>query len=100
MLHSWCGVSREVIDIFGQVLALCRYARIRHRGHKAWTAATSTDVLSDTGVAHDLQQELLTMDSNDVAGGNRIRGISPQTGDDSTPNSHLVHIAELTAKLR
>jgi hypothetical protein len=92
--HSWCGVSSEVIDIFGQVLALCRFARIRHRGGKAWTAAATADALSDIGVAHDLQKELLAMDFNDILDEDELRGLSLQTGDETTPISHLVHIAE------
>ena len=92
--HSWCGVSSEVIDVFGQVLALCRCARIRHRGCKAWTTAATTDALSDIGAAHDLQKELLSMHFSDISDKDKLRGVRLQTSDETTPISHLVHIAE------
>lgn len=92
--NSWCGVSNEVIDIFGQVLALCRSSRQKaHSTHDRATASLTT-ALCDIAVAHELQQELLALDFGTLVSMEEAQGFSVETQDDKTPIVHLVLTAE------
>lgn len=91
---SWCGVSNEVIDIFGQVLALCRSARQKARPNHDGTTANLISALCDIAVAHELQQELLALDFGTLVSMEEAQGFSVETQDDKTPICHLVLTAE------
>ncbi|RSL57788.1 hypothetical protein CEP54_008100 [Fusarium duplospermum] len=85
--NSWCGISNEVIDLFGQVLALCHN---KARGNSSWT----TDALYDTYLAHEFQRELLAMDFDTLVLMDEANGYFIETRDDKTPISHLLQTAE------
>ncbi|KAM0437822.1 hypothetical protein ACHAPT_002187 [Fusarium lateritium] len=85
--NSWCGVSNEVIDLFGQVLALCR---TRVQGNHD----TTTDALYDVSLAHEFQSELLAMDFDTLVLMDEVNGYFVETRDDKTPLSHLLQTAE------
>ena len=92
--NSWCGISNEVIDIFGQVLNLCRIAR--HRAiYSTATILEMEDIpLCDKLLAQSLQHELISMDFNAFISAEEARGFPVLTRDDNTPVSHLVQTAE------
>ena len=92
--NSWCGLSSEVIDVFGQTLALYRVARERKRQGHASTAAAACDAVCDIGIAHELLRELLAMNFDDTVQADELLGFSLHTGDQKTPLSHLQLIAE------
>ncbi|KAK3686763.1 hypothetical protein LTR37_019478 [Vermiconidia calcicola] len=92
--NSWCGLSSEVIDLFGQTLALYRNARDRQRQRKASTAAATRDAVCDIGIAHELLRELLAMNFDDTVRSDELLGFSLHTGDQKTPLTHLKKIAE------
>lgn len=85
--NSWCGISNEVIDLFGQVLALCRTkVRCNH--------STTTDALYDISLAHEFQEQLLAMDFDTLVLMDEVNGYFIETRDDKTPISHLLQTAE------
>ncbi|KAM5346158.1 hypothetical protein ACJ41O_009163 [Fusarium nematophilum] len=90
--NSWCGLSNEVIDVFGQVLALCRSARL-YNGSEL-TVATTSRALCDMMYARELQRELMVMDFGSLVLMEEVQGFPVQTGDDKTPLSHLLQTAE------
>lgn len=91
---SWCGVSNEVIDTFGQVLALCRSARQQAHLNHGGTVASLTTALCDIAVAHELQRELLALDFGTLVSMEEAQGFLVHTQDDKTPIFHLVLTAE------
>ncbi|CAH0017123.1 unnamed protein product [Clonostachys rhizophaga] len=92
--NSWCGVSKEVIDVFGQVLALCRSACDTSRPRSTLTVLATSNVLCDMALAHEFQRELLGMDFDALILQEEDHGFPVQTRDDSTPISHLLLTAE------
>ncbi|CAG9990579.1 unnamed protein product [Clonostachys byssicola] len=92
--NSWCGVSKEVIDVFGQVLALCRSACETNRPRSTLTVLTTSNVLCDMALAHEFQRELLGMDFDALILQEEDHGFPVQTRDDTTPISHLLLTAE------
>ena len=93
-LHPWCGASSEVIDLFGQCVALCRSSRNRYRNRIQTTLKSRSDALAEIAIARDLQQELLGMDFDVMIAMDELRGISLHTGDEKTPITHLIITAE------
>lgn len=93
-LHSWCGLSSEVIDIFGRVVALCRSYRVQYRTANPSPAISIFNEPSDVGLAWDLQHQLLGMDFDLDIATQELSGISMRTGDEKTPLSHLIFTAE------
>lgn len=93
-LHPFCGASSEVIDLFGQCVALCRSSRSRHRQRTKHSLRSTTDALAEIALARDLQNELLQMDFDVMVAVEELQGISLHTGDEKTPVSHLVLTAE------
>ncbi|KAJ4311205.1 hypothetical protein N0V84_010567 [Fusarium piperis] len=85
--NSWCGISNEVIDLFGQVLALCR---TKARGN----LSTTTDTLYDMSLSQEFQEELLAMDFDTLVLMDEANGYFIETRDDRTPISHLLQTAE------
>lgn len=86
--NSWCGVSSDAIDLFGQVLALCRSARVESRYlNLPWESGLSA-------IAQDLQMELQSLDLHSPLLEDDLLGFSTDTGDDLTPTSHLLLTAE------
>lgn len=97
--NSWCGVSNEVIEVFGQVLALCRSACEYNRDKKSLTLDTASKTLCDIAVAHDLEKELLSMDFDTIVLLEEVQGFYVvETLDDNTPISHLLQTAEAYRK--
>ncbi|KAI9170825.1 hypothetical protein HJFPF1_00299 [Paramyrothecium foliicola] len=92
--NSWCGVSSEVIDIFGQVLALCRTAHLYQVGSHGLTMANASRALCDISVAYELQRELLAMDFGSLISMEEAQGFHVRTNDNKTPVSHLLQTAE------
>jgi len=92
--NSWCGLSSEVIDVFGQTLALYRSARIRHRQGVFNAIAATCDAVCDFGIAHELLRELLGMNFDDTVRSDQLLGFTLHTYDHKTPLSHLKLIAE------
>ena len=93
-LHPWCGISSEVIDLFGQVLALCRSTRSKDNRSRASQSNTTADMLCDIHIARDLQNELLVLDFDAIVTADEIPGRCLQTGDEKTPITHLIRTAE------
>lgn len=85
--NSWCGISNEVIDLFGQVLALCSTKVGGNRN-------TAADALCDISLAHEFQAELLAMDFDTLVLMDEVNGYFIETRDDKTPISHLLQTAE------
>lgn len=93
--NSWSGVSDEVIDVFGQVLALCYHAhRSRRKNQGSFNAETATLGLCDVSLAHELQRELLNMDFELLILIDEVHGFPVQTQDNNTPTAHLLQTAE------
>jgi hypothetical protein len=92
--NSWCGVSSEVIHIFGQVTALCLGAYHRQNDTRPRNLMASVDGLCDISVARDLQKELHSMDFVSLCSKEESEGYIVQTRDDKTPLSHLLLTAE------
>lgn len=92
--NSWCGLSNEVIDIFGQVLALCLSARRHSNSKTAISPASISNELWDLSLAHDLHTELQKMDFDKVILQEEMRGFPVLTRDESTPITDLKQTAE------
>lgn len=92
--NSWCGVSMEVIDVFGQVLALCRSACVDPKKQDSTTVATASNVLCAMSLAHEFQKELLAMDFRILVLLEEAQGYPVQTQDEKTPIAHLIQTAE------
>ncbi|KAJ3536907.1 hypothetical protein NM208_g6522 [Fusarium decemcellulare] len=92
--NSWCGLSNEVINVFGQVLALCRSVCYRDKRNATLTLETASNALCDISVAHELQRELLAMDFETLVLMEEAQGYHVETQDDKTPLSHLLQTAE------
>lgn len=93
--NSWCGISNEVIEVFGQVLALCRSACEYNQDKRSLTLATTSKALCDMAVAHELARELLSMDFDTIVLLEEAQGFYVvETQDDNTPISHLLQTAE------
>ncbi|KAJ4109700.1 hypothetical protein NW768_012136 [Fusarium equiseti] len=93
--NSWCGISNEVVEIFGQVLALCRSACKNHQDKATLTLETTSKALCDLAVAHELEKELLSMDFDTMVLLEEVQGFYVDTWDDNTPVSHLLQTAEI-----
>lgn len=86
--NSWCGVSSDAIDLFGQVLALCRSARVESR---------YLNLPAESGfsaIARELHMELQSLDLHSPLLEDDLLGFSTDTGDHLTPTSHLLLTAE------
>ena len=93
--NSWSGVSDEVIDVFGQVLALCYHAHhSRRKSQGSFNAERATLGLCDVSLAHELQRELLNMDFELLILIDEAHGFPVQTQDSNTPTPHLLQTAE------
>lgn len=93
--NSWCGISNEVIDMFGQVLALCRTTvgrEFRYGNNSSVTELSNT--LCDLSIAHELYRELASTDFNALVLIDEVQGFPVHTQDDNTPIAHLVQTAE------
>lgn len=96
--NSWCGISNEVIEVFGQVLALCRSACEYDQDKSSLDLDTTSKALCDIAVAHELAKELLNMDFDTVVLLEEVQGFYVETRDDNTPVSHLLQTAEAYRK--
>lgn len=96
--NSWCGVSNDVVEIFGQVLALCRSACEDNRNKTLLTLGTASKALCDIAVANELEKELLNMDFDTVVLLEEVQGFHVDTQDSNTPVSHLLQTAEAYRK--
>lgn len=96
--NSWCGISNEVIEVFGQVLALCRSACEYNRDKALLTLDTASKALCDIAVANELEKELLSMDFDTIVLLEEVQGFDVDTQDDNTPVSHLLQTAEAYRK--
>ncbi|GKU07666.1 unnamed protein product [Fusarium langsethiae] len=96
--NSWCGISDEVIEVFGQVLALCRSACDYSQSNTSITTEAATRTLCDIAVANDLKTELLNMDFDTIVLLEEVEGYYVETQDEKTPVSHLLQTAEAYRK--
>ncbi|KAF2847333.1 hypothetical protein T440DRAFT_213024 [Plenodomus tracheiphilus IPT5] len=92
--NSWCGISSEVIHVYGQVLALCRSVSMRTGHAEISIVAKASDTLCDFSIARELQKELLAMDFETYVLLEEAHGYLVQTHDQNTPVSHLLQTAE------
>ncbi|KAJ5300063.1 hypothetical protein N7508_007306 [Penicillium antarcticum] len=92
--NSWSGISNEVVDVSGQVLALCYNVSHQRKNTAGFTTLLACEILSNFSLAHDLQRELLAMDFETLVLMDEIQGFPVQTQDDNTPIAHLVQTAE------
>ncbi|KAF2716636.1 hypothetical protein K431DRAFT_323668 [Polychaeton citri CBS 116435] len=93
-LHPWTGISRHIQEQFSLVLALCRTHQQRSRNNGLQMAAQLYDSIRDIELAHELESELLTFDPGVTDGFGSLDDSSLDTGDSTTPISHLVDVAE------
>jgi hypothetical protein len=96
--NSWCGISNEVVESFGQVLALCQSACEYNQEKTNLTLDTTSRALCDLAVAHELENELLSMDFDTIVLLEEVQGFLVDTRDDNTPVSHLIQTAEAYRK--
>lgn len=96
--NSWCGISNEVVETFGQVLALCQSAYENNQPKTNLTLHTTSRALCDLAVAHELENELLRMDFDTIVLLEEVQGFLVDTRDDNTPVSHLLQTAEAYRK--
>lgn len=96
--NSWCGVSNEVIEVFGQVLALCRSACEYNQDKTLLSLHTTSKALCDIAVANELATELLSMDFDTIVLLEEVQGFDVDTQDSNTPVSHLLQTAEAYRK--
>lgn len=92
--NSWSGISNEVVDVSGQVLALCYNVTRQRKNTAGFTTLMAGEILCNLSLAHDLQRELLAMDFETLVLMDEIQGFPVQTQDDNTPIAHLVQTAE------
>jgi hypothetical protein len=96
--NSGCGISNEVVETFGQVLALCQSACEYNQEKTNLTLDTTSRALCDLAVAHELENELLSMDFDTIVLLEEVQGFLVDTRDDNTPVSHLLQTAEAYRK--
>ncbi|KAK2592008.1 hypothetical protein QQS21_010279 [Conoideocrella luteorostrata] len=92
--NSWCGISSEVIDVFGQALALCHSACQKNKQKRVLTTRAAGEMFFDISLAQLLQKELLAMDFANLLSVEEMHGFPIDTRDNNSPTSHLF----LTAK--
>lgn len=93
--NSWCGVSGEVIAIFGKVMSLCVAVSERHkRGSRCRRSTHTHNADTEVKLARQYRQFLESMDFDAKLRLEEQLGFSLQTQDAKTPLSHLIHIAE------
>lgn len=96
--NSWCGISNEVIETFGLVMALCRTACDFTQDAGASTLQATSKALCDIAVAQELEKELLGMDFEMTVLLEEVQGFYVDTQDRNTPVSHLLQTAEAYRK--
>ncbi|KAI1014566.1 hypothetical protein LB504_012195 [Fusarium proliferatum] len=96
--NSWCGISNEVIEIFGQILALCRNACDYNQDQRTVSLEVASKILCDIAVARELEKELLSMDFDTIVLLEELQGFYVDTRDHNTPVSHLLETAEAYRK--
>ncbi|KAJ8118408.1 hypothetical protein OPT61_g600 [Boeremia exigua] len=96
--NSWCGISSEVISMYGQVLALCRSVSICSTDSHPSATEKATDLLCNMSIARDLHRELLTVDFDVLTLLEEAQGYPVVTQDHRTPISHLLQTAEAFRK--
>ncbi|KAK5765713.1 hypothetical protein LTS12_004219 [Elasticomyces elasticus] len=89
--NSSCGISSEVVDLFGQALTLCRIAHARQTDGKAFCIE---DAECELAIAHELQRELLELDFEKIVQIDVFLGFPLYTGDQNTPLVHHIYAAE------
>ncbi|KAE8137525.1 hypothetical protein BDV38DRAFT_283077 [Aspergillus pseudotamarii] len=92
--NAWCGVSKEVVDVFGQVLALCRNVCQETKNNNPLVILMRRSSACDIFFACDLRTNLLAMDFSTLTIMEETQGFPVQTRDDNTPISHLLQTAE------
>lgn len=92
--NSWCGVSSEVINLHGQVLALCHSVSIRSTTIDISPTERAYHTLCNMSIARELQRELLAMSFDTLVLLEEAQGFPVQTQDGKTPMSHLLQTAE------
>ncbi|KAM0312586.1 hypothetical protein ACHAPQ_012204, partial [Fusarium lateritium] len=96
--NSWCGISNEVVETFGQVLALCRSACDYNQDQTTINFDTASRALCDIVVARELEKDLLSMDFDAFVLMEELQGFHVDTRDVNTPVSHLLDTAEAYRK--
>ncbi|KAI7157747.1 hypothetical protein KC349_g5384 [Hortaea werneckii] len=92
--NSSCGISSEVIELFGQVLALCRSAYPRQKRAIRIDRLVLDETDHDLAIGRDLQRELLRLDFDSIVQTAQLSGVPLETGDKSTPLAHHIYAAE------
>ncbi|OAL44879.1 hypothetical protein IQ07DRAFT_225331 [Pyrenochaeta sp. DS3sAY3a] len=92
--NSWCGVSSEIISVFGQVLSLCRSVILRDQDSTTSTLESASMTLCDISLARDIQRDLTAMDFGILVLLEEAQGHPVLTKDQNTPVDHLLQTAE------
>lgn len=92
--NSSCGISSDVVDLFGQALTLCRKSHRQWRSHGQTASTIQIALRRDSGHAWDIWRELHALDFEGVVQSDLILGYPLHTGDDHTPLDHHIHTAE------
>ncbi|SCO87492.1 uncharacterized protein FRV6_11619 [Fusarium oxysporum] len=96
--NSWCGISNEVIEIFGRLLALYRSACDYNQDQTTIGLKIASKALCDIAVARELEIELLSVDFKTIVLLEEPQDFYVDTRDDNTPVSHLLETAEAYRK--
>lgn len=92
--NSSCGLSNEVVDLFAQVLALCRNVHERQKLELSEANSRASEATFDHAIARELHRELLSLDFDQVVHTDERLGFSLHTGDETTPLEHHIYVAE------
>ncbi|KAF2167194.1 hypothetical protein M409DRAFT_54382 [Zasmidium cellare ATCC 36951] len=93
-IHPWTGVSRKVQEQFGLVMALCRDHHTRRVCTGVHNANALCESLCDIEVARELAQHLMQSNFASDIEDSDMPAPALQTGDNSTPVTHLLDTAE------
>lgn len=84
--HPWTGVSATAQRFFASAVSLCRRFHGREKRPHKVTACSLQASLQDIEEAVRLEEQIRSLKEPDLSG-------SFDTGDTSTPGSHLVHVS-------
>lgn len=87
--HPWCGMSTDVLEKFGQVLAIC-HTNSREKLDAGMVEGSSRNIM----LARELQTELMALNFAADQHSRLNDSLFPITGDSSTPMAHLLDMAE------
>ncbi|KAJ9419995.1 hypothetical protein QL093DRAFT_2636958 [Fusarium oxysporum] len=96
--NTWCGISNEVIEIFGRLLALCRRACDYNQDQTTIGLKIASKALGDIAFVRELEIELLSVDFKTTVLLEEPQDFNVDTRDDGSPVPHLLERAEAYRK--